>query len=70
MSFFQASTETEPLVNDFSDEDVTDNQVDVNNDSEEDEKDEYITEHPLANLDVDKLLVERLGEFGRCGTSS
>ena len=65
MSFFQASTETEPLVNDFSDEDVTDNEEDVNNDSEEDEKDEYITEHPLANLDVDKLLVERLGEFGR-----
>ena len=53
--------ETEPLVGDYSPGEMAQN--DDENQQSTDES--ALIEESLANLDLDKLLVERLGEFGR-----
>ena len=53
--------ETEPLVGDYSPGEMAQN-ADENQQSTDESA---LIEESLANLDLDKLLVERLGEFGR-----
>ena len=55
------SEETEPLVGDYSPGEMAQN-ADENQQSTDESA---LIEESLANLDLDKLLVERLGEFGR-----
>ena len=58
-------SESEPLI---QTEEFSENEIEQDDEIEyvlEGKFSERVTEHPLENLDIDRLLVERLGEFGR-----
>ena len=64
-SYNMSHSESEPLI---QTEEFSENEIEQDDEIEyvlEGKFSERVTEHPLENLDIDRLLVERLGEFGR-----